>query len=52
MDDKCLVSCSAPRSTVLAQEEQLDAAPELCELCVGHVLTTAVSQQLGELNVL
>lgn len=32
-----------------SQEEQLDTAPELC---VSLVLTTAVSEQVGELSML
>lgn len=40
-----LSEVSAPGSRVPAQEEQPDTAPELC-VCVGHVLTAAVSERV------
>lgn len=55
MDRKCLVSCSAPSS----QEQSpclggvaSHCSRAACELCVGRVLNTAVSEQVGERSVL
>lgn len=50
-DPQVLSELSAPRSTVLALRSGWTLL-QSCELCVGYVLTAAVSEQVGELSML